>query len=347
MSFGMMAYLCYSSRLAELKLKAEENSVNVQRRQKVKEVMLHAWTSYEKYVLGQDELRVGLPQSKDGVNSFGGLGATLILCNYEAAKVGFGAGKNMKTSIAWAVYDCPFVDGVIKVKRHAKALRENGCLTKNDTKTSKRFVGWPSHAFTSFRRNTSIGINSLITQINLIIVSLLIKMFDYGIYECESHLEMHAHADGEVDRDLERTNKVKTQNFQLGNSVISSIMAFAQGGNYSGKYAQRQLTPGLVLMQSSKREVAELYRSEKSFVVEVQHALFGLHYTALVALERWDDAIHEDLIREAYDTHAGTRYTALTHKLKKNRGQPNFVTDEAWRRYLEYWESEDFLARSR
>ncbi|KAK9083875.1 hypothetical protein Scep_030346 [Stephania cephalantha] len=35
------------------------------------------------------------------------------------------------------------------------------------------------------------------------------------------------------------------------------------------------------------------------------------------------------------------------HKLKKNCVQPNFVTDEAWRRYLEYWESEDFLARSR
>ncbi|KAK9098854.1 hypothetical protein Syun_025899 [Stephania yunnanensis] len=34
------------------------------------------------------------------------------------------------------------------------------------------------------------------------------------------------------------------------------------------------------------------------------------------------------------------------HKLKKNRVQLNFVTDEAWRRYLEYWESEDFLAKS-
>ncbi|KAK9118817.1 hypothetical protein Scep_016910 [Stephania cephalantha] len=62
---------------------------------------------------------------------------------------------------------------------------------------------------------------------------------------------------------------------------------------------------------------------------------------------RWDDAIPEDLIRAAYDTHAGTRYTALMHKLKKNRVQPVYVTDEAWRRYLEYWESEDFLARSR
>ncbi|KAK9150274.1 hypothetical protein Syun_008583 [Stephania yunnanensis] len=36
---------------------------------------------------------------------------------------------------------------------------------------------------------------------------------------------------------------------------------------------------------SSVREVAE-YESEKSFVVEVQRALSGLRYTALIALER-------------------------------------------------------------
>lgn len=49
--------------------------IDIQRSQKVKEAMLHAWTSYEKYAWGQDELQ---PQSKSGVNSFGGLGATLI-----------------------------------------------------------------------------------------------------------------------------------------------------------------------------------------------------------------------------------------------------------------------------
>ncbi|KAK9096377.1 hypothetical protein Sjap_021874 [Stephania japonica] len=62
---------------------------------------------------------------------------------------------------------------------------------------------------------------------------------------------------------------------------------------------------------------------------------------------RWDDAIPEDLIRVVYDRFAGTRYTALMHKLKKNRVQLVYGTDEAWRRYLEYYESEDFLARSR
>ncbi|KAH7671697.1 Glycoside hydrolase family 47 protein [Dioscorea alata] len=49
--------------------------IDKERREKVKEAMLHAWNSYEKYAWGQDELQ---PQSKSGINSFGGLGATLV-----------------------------------------------------------------------------------------------------------------------------------------------------------------------------------------------------------------------------------------------------------------------------
>lgn len=52
-----------------------DDPLDVERRQKVKEAMLHAWSSYEKYAWGQDELQ---PQSRSGINSFGGLGATLI-----------------------------------------------------------------------------------------------------------------------------------------------------------------------------------------------------------------------------------------------------------------------------
>ncbi|XP_072993669.1 mannosyl-oligosaccharide 1,2-alpha-mannosidase MNS1-like [Typha latifolia] len=48
---------------------------NNERREKVKEAMIHAWSSYKKYAWGQDELQ---PQSKSGINSFGGLGATLV-----------------------------------------------------------------------------------------------------------------------------------------------------------------------------------------------------------------------------------------------------------------------------
>jgi mannosyl-oligosaccharide alpha-1,2-mannosidase len=53
----------------------QEDPVDAQRMQRVKEAMVHAWSSYEKYAWGQDELQ---PQTKDGVDSFGGLGATMI-----------------------------------------------------------------------------------------------------------------------------------------------------------------------------------------------------------------------------------------------------------------------------
>ncbi|GFQ05649.1 mannosyl-oligosaccharide 1 2-alpha-mannosidase mns1 [Phtheirospermum japonicum] len=52
-----------------------EDPIDLQRREKVKDAMIHAWSSYEKYAWGHDELQ---PQTKNGVDSFGGLGATLI-----------------------------------------------------------------------------------------------------------------------------------------------------------------------------------------------------------------------------------------------------------------------------
>lgn len=55
--------------------KFEDDSVSVERREKVKEAMVHAWSCYEKYAWGHDELQ---PQTRNGIDSFGGLGATLI-----------------------------------------------------------------------------------------------------------------------------------------------------------------------------------------------------------------------------------------------------------------------------
>lgn len=52
-----------------------DDAVNVERRNKVKAAMVHAWSSYEKYAWGFDELQ---PQSRNGVNNFGGLGASII-----------------------------------------------------------------------------------------------------------------------------------------------------------------------------------------------------------------------------------------------------------------------------
>ncbi|XP_057421714.1 mannosyl-oligosaccharide 1,2-alpha-mannosidase MNS1-like [Lotus japonicus] len=53
----------------------EDDPISIHRREKVKDAMLHAWTAYEKYAWGMDELK---PQSMNGVDSFGGLGATLV-----------------------------------------------------------------------------------------------------------------------------------------------------------------------------------------------------------------------------------------------------------------------------
>ncbi|XP_051147921.1 mannosyl-oligosaccharide 1,2-alpha-mannosidase MNS1 [Andrographis paniculata] len=52
-----------------------DDPIDIQRREKVKDAMIHAWSSYEKYAWGHDELQ---PQTRNGVDSFGGLGATLI-----------------------------------------------------------------------------------------------------------------------------------------------------------------------------------------------------------------------------------------------------------------------------
>lgn len=39
-----------------------EDPIDIQRKQKVKDAMIHAWSSYEKYAWGQDELQVSLSE---------------------------------------------------------------------------------------------------------------------------------------------------------------------------------------------------------------------------------------------------------------------------------------------
>ncbi|KAL6331920.1 hypothetical protein AAG906_020269 [Vitis piasezkii] len=55
----------------------QDDPTNFQRREQVKDAMIHAWSSYEKYAWGQDELQ---PQTKNGIDTFGGLGATIVDC---------------------------------------------------------------------------------------------------------------------------------------------------------------------------------------------------------------------------------------------------------------------------
>ncbi|KAK9148168.1 hypothetical protein Scep_006925 [Stephania cephalantha] len=61
---------------------------------------------------------------------------------------------------------------------------------------------------------------------------------------------------------------------------------------------------------------------------------------------RWDPSIDEAIMRAAYDSKACVRYGALMHKLCALGVRPNFVTNEAWNKYLEYWATVDFKARS-
>ncbi|KAK9168749.1 hypothetical protein Syun_000889 [Stephania yunnanensis] len=61
---------------------------------------------------------------------------------------------------------------------------------------------------------------------------------------------------------------------------------------------------------------------------------------------RWDPSIDEAIVRVAYDAKACVRYGALMHELRALGLRPDFITDEAWNIYRDYWASTDFRARS-
>ncbi|KAK9145353.1 hypothetical protein Sjap_005256 [Stephania japonica] len=49
----------------------------------------------------------------------------------------------------------------------------------------------------------------------------------------------------------------------------------------------------------------------------------------------------------AYESKANVRYKELMNKLLTEGDRPIYVTEEAWHRNMEYWESDDFKARSK
>ncbi|KAK9104833.1 hypothetical protein Scep_021677 [Stephania cephalantha] len=59
---------------------------------------------------------------------------------------------------------------------------------------------------------------------------------------------------------------------------------------------------------------------------------------------QWDPLIDEVIVRAAYDAKTCVRYGALMHELRAHGVRPDFVTDEVWNRYCEYWASTDFKA---
>ncbi|KAK9118843.1 hypothetical protein Scep_016936 [Stephania cephalantha] len=60
---------------------------------------------------------------------------------------------------------------------------------------------------------------------------------------------------------------------------------------------------------------------------------------------RWDPSIDEAIVRVAYDAKVCFRYDALMHELRALGVRPDFMTNEAWNKYREYWASADFKAQ--
>jgi hypothetical protein len=59
---------------------AEIDPINTERREKVKEAMLHAWNSYVKYAWGMDELQVCFSNSVLSFFSFSNLSRQTLRC---------------------------------------------------------------------------------------------------------------------------------------------------------------------------------------------------------------------------------------------------------------------------
>lgn len=55
---GTIKNVDYRGKTSLSSKETQDDSIDVQRREKVKEAMLHAWRSYETYSWGQDELQV-------------------------------------------------------------------------------------------------------------------------------------------------------------------------------------------------------------------------------------------------------------------------------------------------
>ncbi|KAK9131241.1 hypothetical protein Sjap_011728 [Stephania japonica] len=60
----------------------------------------------------------------------------------------------------------------------------------------------------------------------------------------------------------------------------------------------------------------------------------------------WDPRITAHIMA-AYERKAKVRYKVLMNKLLTKGEHPIYVTEEAWRRYVKYWESYDFKVRSK
>ncbi|KAK9085380.1 hypothetical protein Sjap_025791 [Stephania japonica] len=67
-----------------------------------------------------------------------------------------------------------------------------------------------------------------------------------------------------------------------------------------------------------------------------------------ICVRKMTDTFKKGMILEGYHwKFVKKRYKALMHDLLTEGERPIYVTEEAWHRYVEYWESDDFKARSK
>ncbi|KAK9128436.1 hypothetical protein Syun_017233 [Stephania yunnanensis] len=100
-------------------------------------------------------------------------------------------------------------------------------------------------------------------------------------------------------------------------------------------------------MQRSVREVAKLYGSEKSFIVEVQRALSGLHSTALIALYSYARASSVSSLIHCYTLSlTGIKHGSSGFDFDSNTNVVT-VSPDVWNEYLKGNEGRCSCARRR
>ncbi|KAK9092734.1 hypothetical protein Syun_027645 [Stephania yunnanensis] len=103
---------------------------------------------------------------------------------------------------------------------------------------------------------------------------------------------------------IDVADQTAIDNYMLGaNAILEVSLAVCKAG------ASVKKVP---LYERSVREVAELYGSEKSFIVEVQRALSGLHSTALSVETEFKHSV-SDPFRLATDQRWNYDRSSLIH----------------------------------
>ncbi|KAM7254970.1 hypothetical protein ACFE04_020211 [Oxalis oulophora] len=170
-----------------------------------------------------------------------------ILESFKKAKVGFGAGYNIKSSILQAVYDCPFIgsslkdlDGVVMCTIASSSLICNSDLHAF-LHTFRQTTGYTNEIIISPTHETNLEPSLLVTTV--VILSIvgggLVMLYYIGLYPTGSffskyHLEVAyvSHKDGHSSciREHQRSDEAKEENIN-GNSLATNLLDSSQMEN--------------------------------------------------------------------------------------------------------------------